>query len=207
MTTSNRFVNRLILFLVGLVLAAVTAGLVLIAVSQPVRDAVADFADGQGAALVSRISPEDGTAWTDAAVLWPLYAIVGLCLLGIVLAIVLISAHGHGRTSTVLTDAGSSSGVAGEVEIATGFAEDVLENALAGRTDLIDVTVSAYRHGSSTALKVRVLPRGGVSPRTVVDAVHQEVLELDRLLGARLPVVLEVASSARAGFSKEDRVA
>ena len=206
MTTSNRFVNRLILFLVGLVLAAVTAGLVLIAVSQPVRDAVADFADGQGAALVSRISPEDGTPWTDAAVLWPLYAIVGLCLLGIVLAIVLISAHGHGRTSTVLTDAGSSGAVAGEVEIASGFVEDVLENALAGRGDLLDVTVSAYEHGSTTALKVRFLPRSGVSPRTVVDAVHAEVESLDRLLGARLPVVLEVASSARAGFSKEDRV-
>lgn len=33
MTTSNRFVNRLVLLLVGLVLAAVAAGLVLIAVS------------------------------------------------------------------------------------------------------------------------------------------------------------------------------
>lgn len=207
MTTSNRFVNRFVLLLVGLVLAAVAAGLVLIAVSPAVKDAVTTFASDQGAALVSRISPEDGTLWSDSAVLWPLYAIVGVCLLAIVVCIALAVAHGHGRTGTVLTDAGRGDGPAGEIEIATGFAEDVLENALAGRTDLLDVTVSAYRHGSASALKVRVLPRAGVSPRTVVDAVHQEVLELDRLLGARLPVVLEVASSARAGFSKEDRVA
>lgn len=207
MTTSNRFVNRLVLLIVGLVLAAVTAGLVLIAVSQPVRDAVSAFGSDQGAALVSRLSPEDGTAWSDSAVLWPLYAIVGVCLLGIVIAIALALAHGRGRTGTVLTDSATGDGPAGDVEIATGFAEDVLENALAGRGDLLDVTVSAYRHGSDTALKVRVLPRAGVSPRTVVDAVREEVVELDRLLGARLPVVLEVASSARAGFSKEDRVA
>ncbi|SMH30451.1 hypothetical protein SAMN06295885_0428 [Rathayibacter oskolensis] len=207
MTTSNRFVNRLVLFVVGLVLAAVAAGLVLVAVSQPVRDAVSAFASDQGAALVSRISPEDGTAWSDTAVLWPLYAIVGLCLLAIIVCIALAVAHGRGRTATVLIDSGRDDGPAGDVEIGTGFAQDVLENALAGRTDLLDVTVAAFRHGSATALKVRVLPRAGVSPRAVVDSVHQEVLELDRLLGARLPVVLEVASSARAGFSKEDRVA
>ena len=207
MTTSNRFLNRLVLLLVGLVLAAVTAGLVLVAVSQPVRDAVSAFGSDQGASLVSRISPEDGTAWSDAAVLWPLYAIVGVCLVGVVLALVLALAHGRGRTGTVLRDASSADGgPAGAVEFGTGFAEDVLENALAGRGDLLDVTVSAYEHGSTTALKVRVLPRSGVSPRTVVDAVHAEVESLDRLLGARLPVVLEVASSARAGFSKEDRV-
>jgi len=208
MTTSNRFVNRLILILVGLVLAAVTAGLVLVAVSQPVRDAVSAFGSDQGAALVSRISPEDGTPWTGTAVLWPLYAIVGVCLLGIVIALVLALAHGRGRTGTVLHDETSAEGgPAGSVEFATGFAEDVLENALAGRGDLLDVTVSAYQHGSTTALKVRVLPRSGVSPRTVVDSVRTEVESLDRLLGVRLPVVLEVASSARAGFSKEDRVA
>ncbi|PPI20649.1 hypothetical protein C5D34_06630 [Rathayibacter sp. AY1B1] len=206
MTTSNRFVNRLVLLVVGLVLALVSAGAVLIAVSQPVRDSVLSFADGEGAALVSRLSPEEGTVWSDAAVLWPLYAVVGICLLGIVLALVMAFAHGHGRTGTVLRDEAEGT-PAGGIEIATGFAEDVLETALAGRTELLDVTVAAYRHGSETALKVRVLPRGGVSPRTVVDAVHQEVDALDALLGARLPVLLEVASSARAGFSKEDRVA
>lgn len=206
MTTSNRFVNRLVLLVVGLVLAAVSAGAVLIAVSQPVRDAVSSFRADQGAALVSRISPERGTAWNDGAVLWPLYAIIGVCLLGVVLALVLIFAHGHGRVNTVLHDE-SDEGPAGGIEIATGFAEDVLENALAGRSELLDVTVSAYRHGSDTALKIRALPRAGVSPRTVIDAVHREVEALDTLLGARLPVVLEVASSARAGFSKEDRVA
>jgi hypothetical protein len=206
MTTSNRFANRLVLLVVGLVLAAVSAGAVLIAVSQPARDAVSSFGEDQGAALVSRLSPEEGTAWSDAAVLWPLYAIAGICLLGIVLALVMAFAHGRGRTGTVLRDE-ASEGPAGGIEIATGFAEDVLETALAGRTELLDVTVAAYRHGSDTALKVRVLPRAGVSPRTVVDAVHQEVESLDALLGARLPVVLEVASSARAGFSKEDRVA
>ncbi|MBF4461527.1 MULTISPECIES: hypothetical protein [unclassified Rathayibacter] len=207
MTTSNRFVNRFVLLLVGLVLAAVAAGLTLVAVSQPVRDSVASFGEGRGAALVSRISPEAGTTWSDAAVLWPLYAIVGICLLCIVLALALALAHGRGRTGTVLTDEADGAGPAGRIEIATGFAEDVLENALAGRGDLLDVTVSAYRHGSETALKVRALPRAGVSPRAVVDAVHEEVVSMDRLLGARLPVVLEIASSARAGFSKEDRVA
>lgn len=206
MTTSNRFVNRLVLLVVGLVLAAVSAGAVLIAVSQPVRDAVSSFGADQGAALVSRISPERGTAWNDGAVLWPLYAIIGVCLLGVVLALALIFAHGHGRVNTVLHDE-SDEGPAGGIDIATGFAEDVLENALAGRSELLDVTVSAYRHGSDTALKIRALPRAGVSPRTVIDAVHREVEALDTLLGARLPVVLEVASSARAGFSKEDRVA
>ncbi|KZX21037.1 hypothetical protein [Rathayibacter tanaceti] len=170
------------------------------------RDQVSSFGDEQGTRLVDRISPEQGTAWSDTAALWPLYAIVGICLVGIVLALVMAFSHGRGRTGTVLRDE-AAGGPAGGIEIATGFAEDVLENALAGRTELLDVTVAAYRHGSDTALKVRVLPRAGVSPRIVVDAVHQEVESLDALLGARLPVVLEVASSARAGFSKEDRVA
>lgn len=207
MTTSNRFVNRFVLLLVGLVLAAVSAGLVLVAVSQQARGTVSEFASDRGAPLVSRLSPEDGTAWSDSAVLWPLYAIVGLCLLVIVVCVALALAHGRGRTGTVLTDEAAGGGPSGRIEIATGFVEDVLENALARRGDLLDVTVAAYRHGRDTALKVRVLPRAGVSPRAVVDAVHQEVVELDRLLGARLPVVLEVASSARAGFSRENRVA
>ncbi|QWL30933.1 hypothetical protein [Rathayibacter toxicus] len=207
MTTSNRLLNRLVLFIVGLALAAITAGLLMIALSQPVRDAVVRFSRHQGPTLVSQLSPASGTAWNNTEALRPLYLIIAACLLIVVLALILALAHGHGRTKTLLTDRSRDEGPSGEVQIATAFAEDVLENALAVRGDLLDVTVTAYRHRSHTALKVRALPRSGVSPRTVVEAVRHEVAALDELLGTRLPVLLEIASSARANLSKEERVA
>jgi hypothetical protein len=207
MTTSNRFGNRLVLFLLGLIVLAAGAGAVLLGSWDAARSWFGDTG-AVAPTLSSRLSPPDGVTLTapDALpVLWPLLVIAAVGLVVAIVCVVLIFRRGHGRTATVLTDT-SADAPAGEVTIATGFAQSALQDALRSRPDILSVSVSAYRHRAATALKVRVLPRGGVSPRAVVDSVRESVLALDELLGARLPVVLEIGASARASVARDERV-
>lgn len=208
MTTSNRFGNRFLLFLLGLVVLAAGAGAVLLGSWAAARSWFDDTVGAAAPALSSRLTPPDGVTVTapDALpVLWPLLVIAGFGLIVAIVCVVLVFRRGHGRTGTVLTDTPGDA-PAGAVTIDTGFAQSALQDALRARTDILSVSVSAYRHRAATALKVRVLPRGGVSPRVVIDAVRDSVLALDGLLGARLPVVLEIASSARASVARDERV-
>ncbi|NQX26534.1 hypothetical protein HQQ81_04110 [Microbacteriaceae bacterium VKM Ac-2854] len=208
MTTSNRFGNRLLLALLGLIVLAAGVGAVLVGTWDAARSWFGDTVGALAPTLASRFTPPDGVTVTapDALpVLWPLLVIAAFGLVVAIVCVVLIFRRGHGRTGTVLTDA-AVDGPAGAVTIGTGFAQSALQDALRSRPDILSVSVSAYRHRAATALKVRVLPRGGVSPRAVVDSVRESVLALDELLGARLPVVLEIASSTRASVAREERV-
>ncbi|MDD0859476.1 hypothetical protein NHF46_20630 [Arthrobacter alpinus] len=74
------------------------------------------------------------------------------------------------------------------------------------RTDLVGVTVTSYDFRRQTAIKVRVLPRQGVSPHKVAGEIADLVAALDELLGFEVPVLLSIGSGARSRFTKAERV-
>lgn len=195
MTTTNRVANRLVLVLAASLLLAAAAVIALATIPATAERTTATI--------------DEARAWMQDAVERAGSATVhglGLAVAIVVALLALLVAINRGRGRTALVTDEDPGRLPGSVELTTQFLQDVLRRQLGSRADLLAVDLSAWQEGDRTVLLVRVEPRTGVSPRTVVDAVAGALADLDALLGRRLPVLLRITGGARRTFAAADRV-
>ena len=137
-----------------------------------------------------------------------LAAVAAVFLIVVIGMVTWIGNQGKGRASTLLDYQGNpdDDGAAGAVRLSCAVAEQALKSALQERTDLVGVTVASYDFRKQTAIKIRVLPRQGVSPHVVASDITDLVAALDKLLGFEVPILLSIGSGARSRFTKAERV-
>lgn len=200
MTTTNRFLNRALLFVVGLVLlvagGAVAAGALLPDVQRSVSTAAQDAMDPTAQAL------SGGAPW----ILW-VSAVVALVL--ILLLVRFIVRQGRGRTSTLLrvgSGSGSATPTGGSVTIEAKVAEQVLEEALAHDPAIVSVDVTAFEIRRQNVLRVTAHTRRGVSPVQTRRSIDAAVRRWDALLGEETPVVIQIVGGLRTRMSSASRV-
>ena len=196
MNATNRAVGRTALVLVGLALLVLGVGAILV---QTVPWAATTWHDlGTALGDLGRKTARDAsvTAWT--------WVLGGGVVLGI-LALVVLTTIGGGRVGTVVEDDGSAGGVAGSVRIDAAAVQHALSSAIGSMPEVGSLAVDVYRVRGSRAIRIRVRPRRGASPRDVTTGVERIVADLDALLGDRLPVLLEIARGG-AGSGRTDRV-
>lgn len=178
MTRTNRFANRALLLVLGLLLIGVAAY-----VANRAYPVVA---------LPAIPSPTVTALWVTAAA----------ALVLVVLAIAVALSRGRGQTRTVVRQADD----AGVSSIQSRVVSDLVADDLARVPDIVGVSASAFTVRGRTALELRVTTRGSADLRVVVDSVERAVVELDAVLETRIPVLLHVASGVRAGLAREQRV-
>lgn len=220
MNQTPRGLNRTLLVVIGLCLTA--AGLHgLLLVSLPA------YADGwhrvaldvqRGVESVLAATTLDGQrdSW--------LWIVVALVMIAIVLLMAgWIAVQGRGRTGVFARGqdpaAGhDDAGTPGTVSISAAAPEQIMKAALAGRSDLVSVSVTTWepvafgRHDDSTwrgdgaGLQIKVQPRLGAGPRRIAEDVAESVRRMDAALGQQGPVVIHLASGARTRMSRAERV-
>ncbi|KTR08344.1 hypothetical protein [Curtobacterium luteum] len=201
MNATNRVVGRIALVLVGLVLLLAGAGAVLVQ-TVPVAAGVWHDLARPGLADLGARATQDASlvAWT---------AVLGSAVVVGVLALVVLSTLGGGRTGTVVQDDGAADpgadGVAGSVRIEAAAVQHALSSAIGGLPQVASLAVDVYRVRGRRAVRIKVRPRRGAGPREVTERVEGIVADLDTLLGEQLPVLLEIARGG-AGSGKPDRV-
>jgi hypothetical protein len=196
MNATNRGVGRTALVIVGLALLAIGLGAILV---QTVPWAAAiwhEWARSLGDLGSGAARDASATAWT--------WVLGGGVVFGI-LAIVVLSTLGGGRVGTVIEDDGSSDGVAGVVRIDAAAVQHALSSAIGAMPQVGSLAVDVYRVRGTRAIRIRVRPRRGASPRDITTGVEGVVADLDALLGDRLPVLLEIARGG-SGSGRTDRV-
>lgn len=196
MTTTNRFLNRALLFVVGLILllagGVVVVGALLPDVQRSVSTAAQDATDPTAQALT-------GQPW----ILW-VSAVVALVL--ILLLVRFIVRQGRGRTSTLVRVSSRGADGAGSVVIDAKVAEQVLEEALTRDPSIVSVDVTAFEIRRQNVLRVTAHTRRGVSPVQTRRAVDTAVRRWDALLGEETPVVVQIVSGLRDRLSGAARV-
>jgi len=200
MTTTNRFLNRLLLFVVGLVLllagGAVGAG----ALFPDIQETVSTGAEDATQPATDALS--GGQPW----ILW-VTAVVALVL--ILLLVRFIVRQGRGRTSTLLrvgSGSGSGTPTGGSVTIDAKVAEQVLEEALSHDPSIVALDVTAFEVKHRTVLRVTAHTRRGVSPMRTRRAIDDAVKGWDAVLGEETPVVIQIVSGLRTRMSGSARV-
>ena len=212
MTSSNRFLNRLLLVVVGVV--ALGVGAFLVAATLPggsgstgatvrgwLTRASSAVADAVAATPLDPSGGADGGA--GGAGSWLAVALAALCLLLVIVFVVAACAHGGGRTGRLVVH----DEPAGSIAISAAFAETAVADALSARRDVTSVHVSAWTVRGRPALKVRVRVTAGAAPAPVVAAASDVVRGLDRVLGEAVPVLVEVVGASVVRRGSDPRVA
>ncbi|MBD8660811.1 hypothetical protein IFT72_11515 [Frigoribacterium sp. CFBP 8754] len=213
MTSSNRFLNRLLLVVVGVV--ALGVGAFLVAATLPggsgslggtVRGWLADASSAVADAVAATPLDPSGAGSADSmggAGSWLAVALAALCLLLVIVFAVAAVAHGGGRTGRLVVH----DEPAGSIAISAAFAETAVTDALSARRDVTSVHVSAWTVRGRPALKVRVRVTAGAAPAPVVAAASDVVRGLDRVLGEAVPVLVEVVGASVVKRGSDPRVA
>ncbi|QSB23180.1 FtsX-like permease family protein [Curtobacterium sp. 24E2] len=186
MTKSNRTMNRIILFVLGLV--AVVVGLTIGAGVLPaVQDAIKPYVD-----LPSNLDVSASSLWIVAAA----------CAVVIVLALVWAFSRGRGGTSVAVRERSGEDAVTVNVALV----RDVVEHELAGVRDVVGSRVDTYLVRKQRAARIRVAVRRGGDAVSVLDAVDRAVAVLDRTLGRQVPVLVHLTGGTRSALAKSTRV-
>jgi hypothetical protein len=203
MTASNRFLNRLLLIVTGLIAIVVGAFVGVGALAGDAGARLRDLVDPAATAVADAVdrTPLDPNGGTGGS--WLPAALAALCLVLLIVFLVAVFRHGGGRTNRVVV----SDDEAGSIAVSTSFADTAITDALERRRDIADVGVSAWTVNGRPALKVRVRVTAGSSPAPVVAAASDVVRGLDRVLGESVPVLVEVVGASVVKKGADSRVA
>lgn len=201
MTSTNRFLNRLLVFVIGLVLLVAGGAVAAGALIPDVRNPVADGARRARGAASDALS--GGTPW----ILW---VVAAAALVLILLLVWFVFRQGHGRTSMLLTvesGQGAGSPTGGTLTIDAKVAEQVLEEALSRDPAVVSVDVTAFEVAKQDVLRITVQTRRGASPLEVRRLIDRALSDWDALLGTETPVVVQLVAGLRTRLTGTARVA
>jgi len=200
MNETNRAVNRVVLFVVGIILLGAGAGAL---AATTWGDAGRVWGDLLGAA---RDWLSDADAATrlpgDTAASWIAVAGVAIALVVVVVAVVIIAHLGRTTSAPVLRVAASEDDLGGVV-VRPAFASDVIGHALSGRDEIVHSRISTSRVKGQDILHVDVIPRKRTSPAAVADLVTRATDALAVMTGRDLPVFISIRTSVRARLAAD----
>lgn len=201
MNSTNRFANRLLLVVVGLITLALGAAAVGVGTIVPLVEGWDEIAP---VALTTVETWLKATPVTQNGPSWILVGILVVLILAIVVLIVFIFRQGRGRTNRLIV---ARSGDSGTTIVETAVAADILHEALSRHPELISSHVSAYRVRGRPVIDVAVTCRRGTSPRAVGDTVDNSLRELSALLGAEIPALVQIGGGLRTRLAAPQRLA
>ena len=205
MNSTNRILNRIFVFLVGLLVLTGGVTLALVALLPLVRDSWTNTTRvgiDRATRLLQATPFPDSLVPVNGSWLWFIALAAGALLIAVLVTFSL--RQGHGRTSQLVTLNGQTS--SGAVIIEAKVAEHAIEEALTIRPELVASHVSTYRIKNQSALKVAITCRRGISPREASQIVNEVLFSFDNLLGLQLPALVQISGGFRARTTKATRI-
>lgn len=200
MNNTNRAANRIFIFVVGLIVLLVGLGGILLGIASPVRSGWRSDAPD----VATRVSDVfEGAPIPGTSASWLSVAGVAVLLLIVVLLLIFILRQGKGHTGQLIR---SEPGEHGGVAINAAFAEQVMQNSLDARPELVAAHVSTYQVRNTPMLKVAATCRRGVSPKDVAESIDSSLAALDRLLGQDVNAFVQLSGGFRSNIAKSSRL-
>ncbi len=199
MNNTNRALNRIVLFVIGLVFLALGAAVIAVSSWPSAGDvwtSAGESVDGwiAQAAETTRIAGSSAT--------WIGVGAVAAILIVIVLLILALTSVSGRRSKTVLRSNGAQNPL-GRVTVTESFVSDAIKNSLDADDDLLTTSVTANTIRKVPVLHVSVTPRQNTSPRQVVERVDQLLTNLVTLTGQETATYVSVHSGLRAKLAHD----
>ena len=189
MNNTNRPLNRLGIFLFGLILLVLGGGGAFAAAVPSVfsgwRTGSKDVSARVPGVIRDTLLGSTGQSWITLVV-----AIAAVVL--IVLLLVFVFRQGHGRTGTLLTKPADAGSQVGSVIVSSAIAEKTIAAALEEYSGIASSSVSTFLVKGTATLRIMVSARRGVSPTDVRDYVERVIERFDEVFGEETPVFLKI---------------
>jgi hypothetical protein len=213
MNGTPRALNRVLIFLFGLMVLILGVLLVLLAAVP----AVATWWHGWAPSAAEAVGAVfEGSHVPGTRVSWLWLLLTAAAVVVVLLMVWWVAQQGKGRRDLVAStgpdggagpDGGYAAGEApGRVSIAAAAVDQAVRGALAARKDVLGTSVVAVDFEGRTALRIRLVARQGADPAAIAGDVEGLVGRLEQVVGVSVPVLLHITSGARSRFSRAERV-
>lgn len=203
MNRTPRITNRIVLTLLGLALSAMGVHGLLLVTVPAYAEGWSGLADRTGTGVTSLLEATTLEGQRDSW-LWIVVSVVMIAL--ILLMIWWVAVQGQGKTGIFVREFREEA-TRGIVELSAAVPEQAFKAALAGRPDLVTVSVTSWASQKHEAgLRIKVQPRLGAAPHRIAEDLAGLVVDMDAILGTGGPVVIHLATGARTRMSRAERV-
>lgn len=201
-----RALNRILLFLFGLLFLASGTLLVGAATYRPLRDLALKYRsrlDNEYASLAQqatfKVSGQQ-FSWVQ----------VGLIVVAIIVALLLITwifSQGGGKIrSLALNAAGKDSEKKGEITAELGLIRDIIEDEVSDSRWISSLKVASWDVKKQPGLLLSAAVYKGANPREVKTELDQAIARLDQVLGIKMPILVRLTTNWRSSLGSADRV-
>jgi uncharacterized membrane protein YhiD involved in acid resistance len=198
---TNRALNRILLFIIGLLFLGLGAIGITIASWPTAADIWKEAGEGAESWLDQAGA---ATAIAGGAASWiGIGAVAAIVVVIVLLVVALISVAGR-RSRTVLRSSGAQNPL-GRVTVTESFVSDAVKNSLAGRDEILSTSVTANDVGREPVLHVAVTPRQNTNPRELVDHLDQLLNNLATLTGRNTATYVSVHTGLRARLAHDQK--
>lgn len=203
MNRTPRTTNRIVLTLLGLIMTGLGMHGLLLALFPTYAAGWRGFANDVGSGFTRLL---DATTLAGQRDSW-LWIVVSVVMIALILLMVWwVAVQGQGKTGIFAREFREDF-TRGIVELSAAVPEQTLKAALAGRPDLVAVSVTSWTSPQREAgLRIKVQPRLGAAPYRIAEDLAELVVDMDAVLGASGPVVIHLATGARTRMSRAERV-
>ncbi|WIK88999.1 hypothetical protein CYK25_002010 [Varibaculum cambriense] len=201
-----RALNRILLFLFGLLFLASGRLLVGAATYRPLRDLVLKYRsrlDSEYTSLAQqatfKVSGQQ-YSWVQ----------VGLIVVAIIVALLLLSwifSQGGGKIrSLALNAAGKDSEKKGEITADLGLLQGIIEDEISDSRWISSLKVASWDVKKQPGLLLSAAVYKGANPREVKAELDQAIARLDQVLGINMPILVRLTTNWRSNLGSADRV-
>ena len=201
-----RALNRILLFLFGLLFLASGTLLVGAATYRPLRDLVLKYRSRLASEYTSlaqqatfKVSGQQ-YSWVQ----------VGLIVVAIIVALLLLSwifSQGGGKIrSLALNAAGKDSEKKGEITADLGLLQGIIEDEISDSRWISSLKVASWDVKKQPGLLLSAAVYKGANPREVKAELDQAIARLDQVLGINMPILVRLTTNWRSNLGSADRV-
>ncbi|MDU5268558.1 MAG: hypothetical protein E6Z39_01245 [Varibaculum cambriense] len=201
-----RALNRILLFVFGLLFLATGIALIAAATDAPLRDQVLKYRsrlDREYTSLAQqatfKVSGQQ-YSWVQ----------VGLIVVAIIVALLLLSwifSQGGGKIrSLALNAAGKDSEKKGEITADLGLLQGIIEDEISDSRWISSLKVASWDVKKQPGLLLSAAVYKGANPREVKAELDQAIARLDQVLGINMPILVRLTTNWRSNLGSADRV-
>lgn len=201
-----RALNRILLFIFGLLFLVAGVSITAAATSTSIHRRLLDYRSKieSGFTTLARQSTFQVQGREISAVK---AGALALGILVILLLIVWVFSQGGGKIrSLALNKAGKDSDKQGEITAELGLIQDIIESEVASSRDIASLKISSWEVKKRPGLALTAAVYKGTNPRAVKIEIDQAIAKLDQVLGIKMPILVQLTTNWRTNLGSADRV-
>ena len=201
-----RALNRILLFVFGLLFLAAGTLLVAVATYAPLRELALKYRSRLDSDYTSLVQKATFTA-SGQQFSWVQVGLIAVAIIVALLLITWIFSQGGGKIrSLALNAAGKDSEKEGEITAELGLIRDIIEHEVSDSRWISSLKVASWEVKKQPGLLLSAAVFKGANPREVKTELDQAIARLDQVLGINMPILVRLTTNWRSNLGSADRV-